>query len=323
MSQKYDYIASPPDDRDYVYKAPSTIDSISYPAMFKLPINRIEAQGVVGACTAMGVTSAFERLVSLSNNDNSYQASPMFNYSNSRILDAETLNVDNGTTLRSACGNLRLLGICRESTWPFLAKNLSRNPSQAAYDEARTLSQAVNYFEVVRSVNAFKYILSQLGYYITIGFAVYPAFESAQVIKTGDVPDPQPNDVQIAGHAVNLCGWDDATGRFIFINSYGTTSWGNNGLGTLSYNYVMNTTYTSEVKLLIPTAEFDDRLDAFYRFTAPSATLPSTAEQTASSGDLSLVTKLLIVVIALLVLIILYYTFFIRSNNQSSYQSNV
>lgn len=323
MSKKYDYIASPPDDRDYVYKAPSTIDSISYPATFMLPINRIENQGSqIGACTGMGVSSAFERLVSLSNNDNSYQASPMFNYSNSRILDAETLNVDNGTTLRSACGNLRLLGICRESTWPYLAKNLSRNPSQEAYNEARTLSQAVNYFEVVRSVNAFKYILSQLGYYITIGFTVYPAFESAQVIKTGDVPDPQPNDVQIAGHAVNLCGWDDTTGRFIFINSYGTTSWGNNGLGTLSYNYVMNTTYTSEVKLLIPTAEFDDRLDAFHRFTAPSTTLPSTAGQTAS-GDLSLVTKLLILIVALLVLIIFYYIFFIRDKNQSSYQSNV
>lgn len=118
MPKKFDYVISPPDGRDYTFAAPtaSALNDNALLSTYRLPINRLEDQGGVGACTAFGITSAFERLVTVMTGDTSFQGSPMFNYTNSRILDADQLTDDNGTTLRSACANLRLSGICRDTT---------------------------------------------------------------------------------------------------------------------------------------------------------------------------------------------------------------
>ena len=272
MSKKYDYVVSPRDDRDYVLKASQDVAAnVSNASMisenynlgaFKLPVNRMESQGALGSCTGFGVTTAYERLVSVLTKVDSFQASPMFNYSNSRILDAETLDVDEGTTLRSACGNLRLLGICRDTTWPYTFANASVTPSSEAYEEARRLAQTINYFEVRRTLEVLKMIIGGYGYYVTIGFLVYPGFESQAARTTGDVPDPGTGDSAIGGHCVNLYGWDDTTRRFSFINQYGET-YGQKGTGTISYDYILNNALTPEVKVLLPTSDFVNKIDDF------------------------------------------------------------
>ena len=38
-------------------------------------------------------------------------------------------------------------------------------------------------------------------------------------------------------HAITICGYNDNTGRFEFKNSWGWW-WGNNGFGTIPYNYI-------------------------------------------------------------------------------------
>lgn len=38
-------------------------------------------------------------------------------------------------------------------------------------------------------------------------------------------------------HCIAICGWDNATGRFLFKNSWGTF-WGNSGYGTIPYQYL-------------------------------------------------------------------------------------
>ena len=267
--KKFDYIVSPPDSRDYTFSAPvsngsaSELPDNSKLAAYRLPINRIEDQGQVGACTAYGVTSAFERLITVMTGDTSFQGSPMFNYTNSRILDADQLTDDDGTTLRSACSNLRLSGVCRDVTWPYTLANFSVTPSNKAYAEARNLAQLINYYEVNRTLNALKYIIGAYGYYVSIGFLVFPGFETDATNKTGDVPDPDVNtETPLGGHCVNLVGWDDSTQRFTFINQYGT-SWGNGGLGTLSYNYVLNTALTPEIKVMLPNDNFISAYNAF------------------------------------------------------------
>ena len=267
--KKFDYLVSPPDSRDLVYRAPPLSSSASaLPdnyrlAAYKLPVNRIEDQGQIGACTAYGITSAFERLVTVMTEDESFQGSPMFNYTNSRILDADELTDDDGTTLRSACSNLRLSGICRDVTWPYTPSNFQVTPSPQAYTEARYLAQMVNYYEVIRSLDALKYLIGAYGYYVSIGFMVYPGFETDATNKTGDVPDPNINtETALGGHCVNLFGWDDATKRFSFINQYGS-AWGNRGTGTISYNYVLNTALTPEIKVLLPNANFVSAYGAY------------------------------------------------------------
>lgn len=38
-------------------------------------------------------------------------------------------------------------------------------------------------------------------------------------------------------HCIAICGWDNSTARFLFKNSWGT-SWGNDGYGTIPYQYL-------------------------------------------------------------------------------------
>lgn len=264
-AKKFDYIVSPPDSRDYTFSAPSAseLPDNSKLAAYRLPINVIQSQGQIGACTAFGVTSAFERLITVMTGDESFQGSPMFNYTNSRILDGDQLSDDDGTTLRSACSNLRLSGVCRDVTWPYTVANFSVTPSNKAYTEARNLAQLINYYEVNRTLTALKYIIGVYGYYVTIGFLVFPGFETDATNKTGDIPDPNVNtETPLGGHCVNLVGWDDSTQRFTLINQY-STSWGNGGLGTLSYNYVLNTALTAEIKVMLPNDNFISAYNAF------------------------------------------------------------
>lgn len=40
-------------------------------------------------------------------------------------------------------------------------------------------------------------------------------------------------------HAIAVCGWDNATGRFLFKNSW-SEWWGDRGYGTIPYQYIDN-----------------------------------------------------------------------------------
>jgi GNAT superfamily N-acetyltransferase len=52
----------------------------------------------------------------------------------------------------------------------------------------------------------------------------------------GLIPMPNPNEEIIGSHAFYIGGYNDHTGMFKFVNSWGT-SWGDEGLGYLSYEY--------------------------------------------------------------------------------------
>lgn len=301
-TQKFDYITSPPDARDYTFSAPPSASSLNdnvSASVYTLPVNRLENQGSVGACTAFGITSAFERLVTVMTGDTSFQGSPMFNYTNSRILDADELTEDNGTTLRSACANLRLSGICRDTTWPYTVANFYVTPSQQAYAEARELAQVINYYEVNRTLASLKYIIGTFGYYVSIGFVVYPGFETATSYQSGDVPDPDINDQPIGGHCINLIGWDDNKQRFTFINQYGP-SYGRSGLGTISYDYVLNKDLTPEIKVLLPDQHF---ISAYTRFAEKNR-----------HHEWLLNIIVIVCVIILIILIVLFVSIFVKAH---------
>jgi C1A family cysteine protease len=257
VSRKLDYIVSPDDDRDYVFKenASSLPDSAALPT-FELPVYRVEDQGIFGACTGFAVTTAFERLVAAVTGDSKFQGSPLFNYTNSRLLDAGNLEDDDGTTLRSACANLRVLGLCRDVTWPYDYLRFPVAPTPEAYAEARQLANVLNYYEIRRTISTFKTVLGAYKLYITVGIMIYPSFMDASVSATGNVPDVDfDNDTPIGGHAVNIYGYDDVRERFKFVNQYGT-GWGVAGTGTISYKYIMHMTATPEAKVLLPDSRF-------------------------------------------------------------------
>jgi C1A family cysteine protease len=276
LRQIYNYRApdvTQADPRDYVFgeaqinaSAMTTNSSLS---LYQLTGLRVESQSVLGSCTSQGSTTSFEDLVYLLTGDLTFQASAMFNYTQSRILDGTELTEDPGTTLRSAFGNMRLAGVCRDTTWAYTRANFSLTPSPEAYEEAAMLARMFTYFEVNRKQSVLKYIIGDLGYTVVIGFVVYPSFTTSAVDESGDIP--MPSDTEIAtgsdlGHVLTIVGWDDAKKVYIVMNSYGK-DWGNGGgYGTLPYAYFENTDLTPEAKLMLPSEDFVQKYDRFKKF---------------------------------------------------------
>lgn len=268
MSTKiYDYIKSVPDKRDYRF-GDSNIDASrlsenSEKPFYKIKVARIEQQGALSSCVSFGMTTAFEHLVQTLCNDNDFQASPLYNYTQSRILDSENLSEDIGTTLRSGCGNLRLTGICRDSVWPYTRTNSFLSIPENVTREASLLSGMIDYFEVNRNRQVIKYIVGDLNLLIPFGFTVYTSFESDKVYETGDVPMPDMTKEKIlGGHCCNITGWDDDRQVYFFVNSYGK-EWGNDGEGTIPYAYFENYDLVTEAKVLFPRENFAEKYQAY------------------------------------------------------------
>lgn len=71
---------------------------------------------------------------------------------------------------------------------------------------------------------------------VIIGVAVFPAFESDEVAKTGIVPMPAAADAPLGGHAMLCVGYGQKPGYFTVQNSWG--AWGDNGFCYLPEQYL-------------------------------------------------------------------------------------
>ena len=64
--------------------------------------------------------------------------------------------------------------------------------------------------------------------------------------NTGNMPYPNVNTEQLlGGHAVAIVGYNDATGKFIARNSWGT-SWGDHGYFYMPYQVIQDTTMSDD-----------------------------------------------------------------------------
>lgn len=314
MSRPYlDY--KPPkttDERDFVldngvvkkgssvlYKlgAASDVDPTSLP-LYKLSVSQLDDQRQFGSCTSFAVSTMYEQLMGAQ----VIQLSPMFNYTNSRILDGEELTADPGTTLQTACGNLRLAGICKEVTWPYTQANFGQRPSVHAYQEASLLAGSIDYVSLARTVSNIKVAVGIYGYLVSIGFIVGSNYESAETTSTGDIQMEDINTMTvIGGHALNICGWDDARQRFVIVNNYGA-SWGVGGYGSIPYEYVMSPDLTPEIKTFVPRESFQSQLS---RFMSPNPDYNGAAINDYSTRDnLPLLAILFLIGTILLVLLL-------------------
>jgi C1A family cysteine protease len=82
---------------------------------------------------------------------------------------------------------------------------------------------------------------------VIFGFSVYEFFDSAEMADTGILQMPG-QDRMAGGHAVVLCGYNDATQLFLVRNSWGA-DWGlptARGHFRMPYEYVMNPDLSSD-----------------------------------------------------------------------------
>ncbi len=226
-----------PDNRDFVYAAPSTI-------LKKLPATvdlrqqcpSVYDQGQLGSCTANAIAGAFEFEAKKQNTANDFMPSRLFIYYNERTIE-HTVNTDSGAQIRDGIKSINQQGVCPEKMLPYNIDKFTQKPSQACYDAALK-HQLTSYHRVTRTLSQMKACLAD-GYPFVFGFTVYESFESAAVAKTGKLNLPKKTESVVGGHAVMAVGYDDKTTRFIVRNSWGN-SWGLNGYFTMPYDYLLN-----------------------------------------------------------------------------------
>lgn len=219
------------DTRDLLYEVseetlhalPSSVDlTAKCPAVYD--------QGNLGSCTANAIAAAFEFDV-LRQNLADFMPSRLFIYYYERLLEGD-VSEDNGAAIRDGIKVLNKRGVCPESEWPYdIARFADAPPVQAVTDAEN--DKAVKYRRIPQSLATMKGCLAS-GFPFVGGISVYQSFMAA---TNGVIPMPSPGEALEGGHAILFCGYDDASQRFIFRNSWGT-SWGQQGYGTIPYTYL-------------------------------------------------------------------------------------
>ncbi len=164
-------------------------------------------------------------------------ASRLFLYYTTRQLMG-TVSQDSGVdnrTLLKACAQY---GFCDESLWPYDVAQFTTKPPTAAYAAALP-NRITSYAAVSQTLDGMKGCLAS-GLPFLFGFTVYASFESATVTRTGVVPMPQKSEQVLGGHDVCFVGFDDATQRFKFKNSWNGWGENNSGYGYFPYAYALD-----------------------------------------------------------------------------------
>jgi C1A family cysteine protease len=229
------WIPDIPDHRDFLYSAIREAPAKLPKAVDLSPLmSPVEDQGQLGSCTANAMAGALEFL-ELKDGQKLVDLSRLFIYYNERVIE-NSVGADSGAMLRDGIKTLVSQGVCSEKKWPYDIKKFTKKPGTACYREAA--KHTISSYHRLLSLSDMRACLAE-GYPFVFGFAVYSAFETSKVAKSGVLDLPKKGEEQLGGHAVCAVGYDDKTKRIIVRNSWGPT-WGKNGYFTMPYDYVSN-----------------------------------------------------------------------------------
>jgi hypothetical protein len=230
LDHHYGWVPQLPDQRDelYAYRAPRlAVANLPSSVDLIVPGLPVLNQGQIGSC---GPNSSAQ---DLHFNDTSLPfPSRLYIYYNTRVLMG-TVNQDSGVDNRSMMKALAQWGWCDETQWPYETSRYTVRPPQACYTQGATRKIA-EYSAVPQNLDQMKACLAGGDPFI-FGFTVYESFETPEVSRTGLVPMPKKSERVLGGHDVWMVGYDDATGRMKFRNSWG--EWGLQGCGYFPYAY--------------------------------------------------------------------------------------
>jgi C1A family cysteine protease len=202
-------------------------------------------QGRLGSCVGHGTTSCFEFRLE-EETQKFTQLSRLGLYYDTRKLEGSELQ-DAGCQIRDAIKISKKVGIGLESLWPYDEKKFATQPSSDYYKNAETF-QNLSYERVIQTHIDLVSALNN-GHPIVGGISVYSSFpmESGYI-----VPMPTQDDSCEGGHCILFTGYDMKTKRYRFQNSWGR-SWGDNGFGELSFEYLENPNLGSDFWVILQT----------------------------------------------------------------------
>ena len=227
----------PVDQRDMVFRVGQGVHPLlELPARVdnRSTCPRVEDQADIGSCTAQAGTSLVEHC-HLRAGEPAPDLSRLFTYYTTRVdVAGWDPDDDSGAYIRDTLKSLARYGSCEERLWPYRTGEFGTRPSDAAYDAANL--RRVTEYRRCDGLSGVKEALAA-GLCVEGGFDVPEGIFSAECQLTGLVPELQPGEEPVGGHAVLFCGYDDASQTLLFQNSWGT-GWGDGGYGRLPYVYL-------------------------------------------------------------------------------------
>jgi hypothetical protein len=190
-------------------------------------------QGSESSCTANAIVDIPE--IWEAHNGTPIMLSRNFEYFNARSYVPSEVGVDNGAIPDLAMMAAMQYGICTEATWPYGAATLEAIPPTAAYTEA--LTYLITSASTISDMEQIKVAIA-MGFPVVIALIIHPDFNVLSGTFAHQLTQYTPNyeaETPTREHVGVLLGYDDASGYFIFRNSWGT-SWGDVGYGALPYS---------------------------------------------------------------------------------------
>jgi C1A family cysteine protease len=236
--QGYGWVPDLPDQRDFVYAAPTPFQR-NLPASVDLSSKcpPVYDQGQLGSCTANAIAGAIEF-----EQKKKFVPSRLFIYYNERAMEG-TIDSDSGAQIRDGIKSVATEGAPPERLWPYQISQFRQKPSAAAYTAAKA-DLVVLYQRLIQDLTTMRGCLASKNPFV-FGFTCYESFESQKVARTGILPMPESNEKVVGGHAVMAVGYDDATRMFLVRNSWGT-GWGLKGYYKMPYAYLTNPKLASD-----------------------------------------------------------------------------
>lgn len=161
--------------------------------------------------------------------------SRLFQYYATRKIEG-TISEDSGATIRDTLKAGNKYGVVDEMMWPYDISKFTENPPANVWESA--IGHKITSYHSIANGDlvTMKTLISQ-GYLVGFGFLVHSYFLSGEMAKTAVLHRPKSSETLQGGHAVCLCGYDDAKKAFLVRNSWGK-NWGQSGYFWMDYDYV-------------------------------------------------------------------------------------
>lgn len=236
----YNLHPSVPDHNDFLYAPASPHVRLPRRVMFgeNIPVRNQSSQG---SCSGHAGRTGMMALSFLADD-----YAPAYLYYEERVELNQT-QTDSGSDLRTLCDVLLHQGIAPEPDMRYNPQDYKTPPSAQAIADAA--QHKIGSYLLVTDLLTLRTALANR-HPVVLGISVYESFE--HVGDDGIVPIPKAGEAVLGGHAITALGYEDAHRRIRVQNSWGTTGWGDHGWCWISYDYLMNTNFTFEMRALVP-----------------------------------------------------------------------
>ena len=227
-TRRYGYIPDIYDHRDHIITFKKTSKTITEHRIEMPPVRN---QGTLGACTAFAVTASYEHCA-IKENLTDFAPSQLYVYWNERSLSGTT-DSDSGSSIRNSIKTAAKFGVAANTLWPYITNKYTVKPPLTCY-QFGARHKVLAYYKLQKNVEQIKKAIS-LEHTVNFGFTVTESFETTGA----DGIMPAPSRKVLGGHAVVICGYDDAKRQFTIQNSWGK-DWGDRGFFYMPYDFAVS-----------------------------------------------------------------------------------